>query len=99
LQAIVVFPSIFLEVPADVEQRLRQPVPADEEEHDEQSPEPAVSVIKGMDRFELIMKEGALDQRGDRWCIIRVSLPVAKKGCQELDRGRHKGGCVRAVAG
>src|SRR3989442_607473 len=80
LQQIVVGPASALDVGRQVQQRLGQSSSLDQEQRDEEPPHAAVSVNERMDRLELLVYQGALDEVGEPVALMEESLP----GCKSL---------------
>lgn len=71
LERVVVVVATPLEIRRQVvEKRLGEPAPHDEEEHDQQPSEPAVAIEERVDRLELVVEQGGLDQRGQPGVLV-----------------------------
>ena len=74
-QTAVVVVAVTFDVFGQIQQRLRQPAAFDQEQGDEQAADAAVAVEKGMDRFEMLVHQRALDQVGQFAAGVNEGFP------------------------
>ena len=99
LERVVVLLATGLEVGRQVQERLGQPVPDDEEEHDQQPSEPAVAVEERVDRLELVVQQRGLDERWQSRVLVDEALEIAQQLGRSVRRRRHERGGLDRGAG
>jgi len=96
LESVVILLPAGLDVIRDVEKRLGKTVPFHEKKGDEEPSDTAVAIQEGVDRFELLMHEGALDEVR-KLPVVQELLPAREALHHRIRRRRHVG-CGRRCA-
>jgi len=91
-QRRVVLGAVRLDVRGQIEERLRQAAALSQEQRDEQAADTAVAVEERVDRLELLVHEGALDEIGQARPVLQEELPGGERGHHLIDRRWHVGG-------
>jgi len=82
-----------------MEERLREQPLLHQQEDDEEATKPAVAVEEGVDRLELVVDQGDLDERRDRCVLVDKSFEVTERALHVVDGRRDEDGRLDAVVG
>jgi hypothetical protein len=97
LEGVVIVLPVALDEVREVEKRLGKAAALDQEERDQQPAHTAVAVQEGVDRLELLVHQGALDQLREVVTVVEETLPVGEAVHHGVGRRRHIG-CGRRRA-
>jgi hypothetical protein len=92
----VVLVAVLLEMEAEVQQRLRDDLLGTENEGDEQSSDPSISIEEGMNGLELRVSKSRLDERRrPHRIVVQEELERSKSGNHLVRRRRDEASVAR----